>query len=195
MVERATYKVERESLPENYPTHLHEDYFWECLGRVVATFGFLEGTLVKAIFAITATTSYSDDDIQGAYQKWLPKIEKSLSDQLNALIDTYGKALRDNSEVNLENIDDLIADLRKAAKIRNVICHGSWNQPDALKASVPFYVNRRGEKFETAIDAQFLQELQSHVAELICSVIDSVTQMGWQFPSTGGPGEVIWRKK
>lgn len=195
MNDRAAYRVDRDSLPTHYPTHLHDDYFWECLGRAVATFGFLEGTLVKAIFAITATTTYREDEIAGAYQRWIPKVERSLSDQLNALIDTYAKALKDNTDTRLGHADQLLEDLRKAAKIRNVLCHGSWNQPDKSKASLPFYVDRKGEMFETAIDVQFLQRLQSHVSELICSVIDSVTLMGWQFPSTGGPGEVIWRKK
>jgi len=41
--------VNRDALPKMYPTHRHEPIFWENLGRVVATFGFLEETLAKAI--------------------------------------------------------------------------------------------------------------------------------------------------
>jgi uncharacterized protein (DUF2132 family) len=194
MSDRPKFYVDRNGLPNEYPTHLHDNYFWECLGRTVASFGFLEGTLTKAIFAITATTEYSEEEMEKEYDKWFAKIEKSLSDQLNALIDTYGKAVKNNSQVKLTNLEDLLAELREAAKIRNVLCHGSWGPPDRNNASVPFFVNRQKLRFKTPIDIEFLQQVQKHITELICDVIDSVTQMGWQFPSTGGPGEVIWRK-
>jgi len=47
--------VNIEELPTGFPTHKHPSEFWEALGRTVATFGFLEETLGKAIFAFTAT--------------------------------------------------------------------------------------------------------------------------------------------
>ena len=156
MSERPKFYVNREALPETYPTHLHDDYFWECLGRTVATFGFLEGTLTKAIFAVTATTNYSEEEIEKAYEDWFPILEKSLSDQLHALIDSYGKAVRNKTDVQLENLDKLLSELREAAKIRNVLCHGSWGPPDQNNASVPFFVNRQKQKFKTPIDIEFV---------------------------------------
>ena len=42
-------------LPANYPTHRHGAEFWDALGRAVATFGFLEWVLGRAIFALTGT--------------------------------------------------------------------------------------------------------------------------------------------
>jgi uncharacterized protein (DUF2132 family) len=184
--------VNQNALPENYPTHLHEAYFWECLGRTVATFGFLEEVLTKAVFAFSATTKYSEEEIEQAYAQWFPQLEKSLSDQLGGLIDRYGKAVRDNSDATIENLEDLITDLREASKIRNVLCHGSWRTPSQNGASIPFYVNRQKERFETPIDVSFLNKVQKHTVELICVVINSVTHMGWQFPGSFGPGEVIW---
>jgi hypothetical protein len=41
--------------------------FWEALGRTIATFGFLEEVLGKAIFAFTATTQYQESDIDAAH--------------------------------------------------------------------------------------------------------------------------------
>lgn len=186
--------VDESALPDNYPTHKHEAYFWECLGRTVATFGFLEETLTKAIFAFTATTKYDEEEIEKAYAQWLPKLERSLSDQLGALIDTYGKAVRDNSDATIENLEDLLTDLRKASKIRNVLCHGSWKIPDHNSASIPFFVNRQKEHFEIPIDVSFLKQVQNHSVELVCEVVNSVTHMGWQFPGSNGPGEVIWNR-
>jgi uncharacterized protein (DUF2132 family) len=186
------YIVDQSGLPENYPTHAHDAYFWECLGRTVATFGFLEEVLTKAIFAFTATTNYSEEKIGEAYVQWLPKLERSLSDQLGGLIDTYDKAVRDNSEATIENLGDLLSDLREASKLRNVLCHGSWRTPDKNGASTPFFVNRQKERFETSIDISFLKQVQKHTTELICAVVNSVTHMGWQFPGSTGPGKVIW---
>jgi len=184
--------VDVDSLPRKYPTHRHDDYFWECLGRTVGTFGFLEGVLTQAIFALTATTKYSDDEIESEYEKWILNIERSLSDQLYNLIEKYGKAVRLNQDAKVDNLDELIANLKSASEIRNVICHGSWRCPDKNGATIPFYVNKKNMIFKTPIDVNYLCQVQKHTSELICSVINSVTQTGWQFPGTNGPGRVIW---
>ena len=189
------YVVNQADLPDSYPTHVNDAYFWECLGRTVATFGFLEEVLTKAIFAFTATKEYSESEIEEVYAKWLPKLERTLSDQLGGLIDTYGKAVRDNPKATIENLDDLLDDLRDASKIRNVICHGSWRTPDENGASIPFFVNRQKERFDTAIDVSFLNQVQKHVVELVCAVINSVTHMGWRFPGSTGPGDIIWENR
>jgi len=184
--------VDQNTLPENFPTHRHEAYFWECLGRTVATFGFLEEVLSKAIFAFTAKTKYRGNEIEEAYAQWLSKLEKSLSDPLGGLINTYGKVVRDNPESTIENLKDLLLDLEEASKIRNILCHGSWGAPDQSGASIPFFVNRQKEIFETPIDVTFLKQVMKHAVELACAVINSVTHMGWQFPGSSSPGEVIW---
>jgi hypothetical protein len=41
------YVVDYRKAPPNHPTHMHAPAFWEGLGRVVATFGFLEEALGK----------------------------------------------------------------------------------------------------------------------------------------------------
>jgi hypothetical protein len=185
----------KQALPEDFPTHYHEAEFWEKLGRAVATFGFLEDVLCRAIFAFTATTTYSQEDALKAYDEWLPKLERTLSDPLVKLIDSYGRAVRGNSDATIKNLlDELLSRLREAAKIRNVLCHGSWSVPDSRGASVPFYVTKKNEIFETAVDIQFLVQLQQHTVDLIYDVIGTVTHMGWQFPGSNGPGKVIWGK-
>lgn len=185
------FVVDRRGLPAKYPTHQHEPEFWEALGRCVATFGFLEETLAKAIFALTATRPYGEEEVEQAYVAWLPKLEHALTDQLGNLINNFGKAVREHPIATLSNLDELLDELRKASSLRNVICHGSWRTPDANGASIPFFVNRQKEVFETAIDIQFLIQLQRAAADLVCSVIDTVTHMGWQFPGSSGPGKKI----
>lgn len=185
--------IKREGLPKNYPTHGHDPIFWEALGRAVATFGFLEEVLLKAIFAFTATTPYAEEKIEDAYNKWIPTLTRSLSDTLGNLIDTYGKSVRDNPSSKIENLDFLLDEMRKVAKIRNAMCHGSWRIQDAQGQSIPFYVNKRSEIFDTPIDVGYLEQLQKETADLACCVSDTVTEMGWQFPGSNGPGQAIWQ--
>lgn len=189
---RPGYVIQRSALPLYFPTHRHSPAFWESLGRAVATFGFLEDALCKAIFALTATTHYSEAEIEAAYSAWLPTLERALVDPLGNLIDVYGKSLRGNQGANVENLGDLLADLRSASALRNVICHGSWPPPDSVGATVPSFVNKKHEVFQTPIDISFLQQLQRSAADLACAVINTVTHMGWQFPGSVGPGEAIW---
>ncbi|MCZ7676020.1 MAG: hypothetical protein M5U35_09335 [Roseovarius sp.] len=116
-----------------------------------------------------------------------------MTDQLVKLAEAYGKATRENPETTTENVSDLVEDIKAAAAIRNVLCHGSWRTPDNSGASIPLFVNRKKEVFETPIDVAYLRQVQAYVAELSCSVIDTVTHMGWQFPGGTGPGKRIWQ--
>jgi hypothetical protein len=75
----------KDGFPAEYPTHLHRPNFWEKLGRVVATFGFLEETLGKAIFVFTGTREYPEEVAQAKFQEWLPQLERALSDPLHSL--------------------------------------------------------------------------------------------------------------
>lgn len=183
--------LNRAMLPALWPTHGHNSEFWERLGRTVATFGFLEEALGKAVFAFTATRTYPRTEIHEAYEAWIPTLERALYDTLGSLIDSYAKAVRGHPSAIVTNLDDLVAELRKAAEIRNVLCHGSWRAPNANGASVPFFVNRKLMIFDNSIDAACLKQVRAHAAKLTCGVIDTVTTAGLQFPGSRGPGNPI----
>jgi hypothetical protein len=188
-----------DQLPPNFPTQAHAPAFWEALGRTVATFGFLEEVLGKAIFAFTGMREIPEEQINAAYESWKLTLQHVLSDALRSLIDTYGKAVRDHGGATIENLDVLIDRLDEAARLRNVLCHGSWNKkPDTEGRSIPFFATGLGEKqriFDTPIDIVYLQQVQRAVAELACEVINTVTHMGWQFPGSSGPGISLWPSK
>jgi len=180
------------ALPKQFATQMHKRAFWEILGRAVATFGFLEEVLGKAIFAFTATRPYDEAEIQQAYEEWLPRLKRALMDPLGSLIDAYGKAVRNHGSATIENLDELLTDLRKASAVRNILCHGSWRLPNANGASVPVFVDRQERVVDSAMDCQVLDQVQRHTAELACVIINTVTHMGWQFPGSAGPGKAIW---
>ena len=162
--------VDVDKLPSGFPTHRQEPGFWEWLGRTVATYGFLEEVLGKAIFSFSATTPYPKEEIEAAHAAWLPKLERALSDPLGNLIDGYIKGVRDHPEATTTNLCDLEEDLKKSAVIRNVLCHGSWRLPDESGASKLLFVNRKMELFDSTVDVHFLKQTQRHVAELACAV-------------------------
>jgi hypothetical protein len=186
--------IDRDRLPALFPTHRHSPEFWEQLGRTIATYGFLEEVLGRAIFAFTGTRSYRADEIDAAFQAWLPQLEHALTDQLWNLAESYGKAAHENPATTTENVGELVEHIKKATVIRNVLCHGSWQTPNADGASLPLFVNRQKQVFDTAIDITYLKQVQAHVAELACCVIDSVTHIGWQFPGSAGPGKPIMQQ-
>lgn len=187
-----SFRVNEDELPVGFPVHLHSSEFWSSLGKAVATFGFLEQVLLKAIFALTGTRSYSEELLVAEYSKWQKKLEKALSDQLGGLIKTFEQAVREHPDCIVDGFDCLVDDLQKASRIRNVICHGSWDAPDESGASLPFFVNRQMDKFETRIDCSFLDKVQLSTKGLICKVINSVTTMGFQFPGSNSPGGPVW---
>jgi hypothetical protein len=188
------FAIDVRKLPTNFPTYRHAPQFWEALGRTIATFGFLEETLGKAVFSFTATRHIPANELEAEFEKWLPTLERALIDPLGSLIDAYSKAVRANSNATITNLDELLEDLRKASAIRNVLSHGSWRMPDEQGRSLPLFVNKKKEIFQTPIDIAFLQLVQRHVAELVWAIVSSVTHMGWQFPSSNGPGLPIWRR-
>ena len=185
------FVISRENLSDQFPTHKHSPEFWEYLGRTVATYGFLEEVLRKAIFTFTATVQYAADETDEAYEAWHAKLEKTLTNQLWNLAEDYRKAVCNNPKSTIQNLEELTEDIKESSTIRNVICHGSWRPPDSEGKSVPLFVNRQIQVFQTAIDVEFLKQTQTHVADLACSVIDTVTAMGCQFPGSTGPGEQV----
>src|SRR5690242_8341057 len=88
-------RIAFDRLPPGFPTQTHSPAFWEALGRAVATFGFLEETLCKAIFAYTGMQEMPEAQFSAAYEKWVLTLRRALSDPLSNLINAYAKAVRE----------------------------------------------------------------------------------------------------
>lgn len=189
------HRIDRDKLPEHYPTHRHTSEFWEELGRTIATFGFLEEMLKKATFAFASITPCSEEEYESKYKEFEKQLERIVSGSLSKLIDEYSKTVRKLPDANTENLDELILNLRKGTEFRNILCHGSWGLPNENGASIPFYVNSKNEKFNSPIDVEFLRKIRHCVVELICDVKDSITLMGWNFPGGHDIGKTIWQKR
>lgn len=186
------YVIDRDKLDADYPTHCHDPEFWEQLGRTVATFGFIEEMLGKAIYALTGAKEFDPKGDPEAFDAWIKTLEKALTDQLGGLIIAYEKALAENPRTKGTDYSALLDELKKAKDIRNALCHGSWDKPDDQGRIVPKFVNRKLMIFETPVGVGFLKQARSALRHLICDILDSVTSVGYQFPGSGSPGEQLW---
>ena len=145
----------------------------------------------KAILAVTATTEHSGGDVEAAIKAWGVQLEKALRDPLGAKIIAFEKAIQAHSGIELQNMDDLLEDLRFVKQWRDPLCHGSWRPPDGEGKSQLFFVNRKTEKFDSKVDAGLLEEIREATAKLAIEVMNVVTTMGYQFPGSNGPGKAI----
>ncbi len=189
---RKCYIIDRDKLHIDYPTQFHDRLFWEELGRTIATFGFIEEMLGKAIFVLTGSQKFDPDGYPEAFNKWIKTLEKALTDQLGGLINSYEKALADNQRTKGIDHSVRLAELKKAKEIRNVLCHGSWYKPDDQGRAVPKFVNRELMVFETPVDVPFLKQTRAALKDIACDILDSVTSVGYQFTRSGSSGEQIW---
>jgi hypothetical protein len=186
--------MDRKRLAAQWPTNRSPAEFWEQLGRTIATFGLLEEVLGKAIFAFTATTKFNESDAAAHLARWDKQLHQALTDTLWPLAEVYGKAVAEHQDTDFKSVEKIVECIKKASKIRNALCHGSWHAPAASGASDLHYFDKQDGKFDTRINIDWLKQVQAHVVDLICSVIDSVTLMGWEFPGGAGRGEPIWQK-
>jgi len=191
-------RIDRKGLPNEYPTHLHQSKFWAELGRTIATFGFLEETLGRAIFAINLTTEYDEKDIAKALDKWKSTLPLNLTDTLPPLAERFEAGVKGHQEANKARAAHIAAEVKRLAEIRNALCHGSWRKPDVQDKSQLHYMAKKAvtdtgvKPFEPKISIKWMQKRRAEALELICDVIDIVTELGWQFPGSTGPGDVIW---
>jgi hypothetical protein len=186
------YVIDRDKLDSDFPTQFQPSALWEELGRTVASFGFLEEMLGKAIYALTGTMEFDPAGDPEAFNNWIKTLEKALTDQLGALITRYAQALSENEKTKDKDYSNQIAGLKQAKDIRNALCHGSWGKPDDEGRTVPKFVNRKLEIFETPVDGHFLHRTREALRDMICDVLDSVTSVGYQFPGSDSPGEQLW---
>lgn len=186
------YVIDRDKIHADFPTQFQTPTFWEELGRTVATFGFIEGELAKAIFALTGAQEFDPRADSEVFNSWIKTLKRALTDQLGGLISSYEKALKENPRTRKHDFSRLIADLKKAKEIRNALCHGSWGKPNDQGCTVPMFVGRDLNIFATPVDVAFFKQTRVALRDIICDIIDSVTKVGYKFPGFDSPGEQLW---
>ena len=83
-----------------------------------------------------------------------------LGEAIFVLTATRKYEAQENQDSTIKNIGEFVESIKKAATIRTVLCHTSWRVPDIEGKSLPLFVNRNKEIFETKIDVPFLRQVQ-----------------------------------
>jgi len=184
--------IDQDRLPAAWPTHRQSEAFWSALGRAVASFGFLEWTLRRAIFALTGDhlVPTDEDELRQAMTEWNDRLTKVSTSTIVTLANAFETAAQQHGRADVAYVSELARDIREAADVRNAICHASWN-PITSESAQPLYIAAvvRGIKepsvFETSVNLAWLDQVQRHAAALTCSTMDVVTTLGLAFPGAG----------
>jgi len=181
-------QVNRDGLPAEWPTHRGTPAFWEELGRTVAALGFLEDTLARACFALTATREYANlGEVEEAFAKWRTKLERSLTDTLAVLTSKIGEAFENDDRVPEDVGSDIVRRLQELAVWRNALCHGAWVRFDADGAAWLRYFRRTSngpEALDCSLSSEDIASIRAGTVEVTIRLFDAVASAGVQFPGT-----------
>ena len=187
--------VDRERLPEHWPTNRGSSAFWGELGRTVATFSHLEDMMARAWYGLTATREFEDmEQANAAFPEWERALEESLADSLSSLTRKLGKAFNDDKRVPHKIAGAYLARLDELRVWRDALCHGAWQGFDD-DGSVGLRHFRRGEEgpesLENRLSVEILASIRAAAVDLTADLVDILSAAGVRFPGTALPGAAI----
>ena len=190
-------RVDRNKLPAEWPTHRGTPAFWEELGRTVAAFGFLEDTLARAYFALTATREYANiGEAEAAFPKWRTKLERSLTDTLVSLASKVGEAFENDDRVPADVGSEIVRRLHELAVWRNALCHGAWVRFDADGSARLRYFRRTSdgpEALDSSLSSEEIANIRAGTVDVTICLVDAVARTGVRFPGSTRPSAEVVR--
>lgn len=147
------------------------------LGQCVASFGWLEEIIKRAIYALDRAR-LADDLTEEELQTWLTHIGAIADDSMGTLIEQLDAAMRRHPGLRDRNrITDRLGEIRLH---RNLLCHASW-RPTADKARWhPAFVNTRGEVQREPLDIAALERIREATVEIGIRVLRVMRATGEQ---------------
>lgn len=122
--------------------------FAAALGQCVASFGWLEEVIKRAIYALDRAR-LADDLTPEELQAWLTRIGGIADDSMGTLIEQLDAAMRRHPGLRDRNqITDRLGEIRL---YRNLLCHASWRPTDRKTHWHPAFVSAKGEVHDTAM--------------------------------------------
>ncbi|MFD1881033.1 hypothetical protein [Paracoccus pacificus] len=168
--------------PDDWPTSALPDGFMAELGRTVATFGWLEDNLKRAIFALTATRP-QERITDGMLRDWIRQMNDIADDSLSTLIDQFDAQMRGNPAAGAD--PQLIKDLRAQKDFRNLICHSAWTEAGDGRFR-PDFIDNRGDKYDGTLGVEDFIRMRAEVAKSGESVIAIIAATGVSLPGRTG---------
>lgn len=119
------------------------------IGHAISAFGFLEEALKRAIFSLTRQ-GLGQEVSEDALEQWLRRMEDIADDTLGTLIDSFGAAMR---QARIDDRHILGQALDEIRLKRNLLCHASWRPGSRPGYWFPTFINTRGERHPTEMNA------------------------------------------
>ena len=189
------FEIDRERMPDQWPTHRIPREFWEELGRTIGTLAFLEDCLKRANLAITATRTYRTvEQAEAAFATWQSDLETSMNETLKKLADRMATALKDDERYPATALEAIRNGLRRVTEQRNALCHGAWVGYDSeLRIATLRYWRKNEWRQSTSrcLSMSDLSEIRRDATDLTYDVVDLVVRQGIQFPGSTAGGKEL----
>ena len=114
-------------------------------GRTVATFGFLEITIARALFLLTGTAEQERELTEEDFQAWTKQMQNALAGSIGRLVPKLQTAFRKDSRISREDEDDVICRLEQLKQWRDIPCHAAWVEFNTEGEGRPLFVNWKSE--------------------------------------------------
>lgn len=187
------FEIDRERMPDQWPTHRIPPEFWEELGRTIGTLAFLEDCLKRANLAITATRTYRTvKQAETAFATWQSDLEASLNDTLKKLADRLVTVLKDDERYPGTILEAIQNGLQRVTEERNALCHGAWVSFDSDHGIATLrYWRKREWRQSTSrcFSISDLSRIRRDAVNLTYDVVDLVVRQGIPFPGSTAHGK------
>ena len=194
------YIVDKDAMPDKWPTHRGSSDFWCELGRTVGTFGWLEMVLAQVYYALTASRDYNEcgrteESVRRDVEQWGAGLARSLTEALNRLKRRLEETMLDDDRVSADFAQAVVCRLERLIELRNALCHGHWPEfNEANGAGRLRYFARKNRQY-VEIDEWFTREdiarIRCDAADVTMDLISLVTSLGVQFPGSNSPGRPL----
>lgn len=132
------------------------------LGQCVASFGWLEEIIKRAIYALDRAR-LADDLTPEELQAWLTRMGSLADDSLGTLIEQLDAAMRRHPGLRDRNrITDRLGEIRL---YRNLLCHASWRPTERKTHWHPAFVSARGEVQPVPMALEDLERIRAQTVE------------------------------
>ncbi|WP_236635804.1 hypothetical protein [Paracoccus aminophilus] len=152
--------------------------FAAALGQAVASFGWLEEVMKRALYSLDRAR-LAGDLSEEELQRWLRHMDDLADDSMGTLVEQLDAALRRHP-----GLPDRIPlnDRLVALKIqRNLLCHASW-RPAGAGRWHPAFVNAKGEPYGTDFSVEDLLATRDETVALGRKIVSIMH-------ATGIPGQ------